>query len=113
MILSKKEKDLLLKLLSSRLEAIHLDNALVEKLHAKITASGNYTDWSRVGRWDIRMNENESEELDIKVYLDGADEFSGFFAMTHIEYSTDEGSVYSPVCLEIDYQIEETNNANR
>ena len=59
------------------------------------------------------MNENESEELDIKVYLDGADEFSGFFAMTHIEYSTDEGSVYSPVCLEIDYQIEETNNANR
>ena len=51
------------------------------------------------------MNENESEELDIKVYLDGEDEFSGSFAMQHLEYSTDEGSVYGPVCLEAKYPL--------
>tara|TARA_R110000764_G_scaffold170626_1_gene257629 strand:+ start:219 stop:554 length:336 start_codon:yes stop_codon:yes gene_type:complete len=105
MIISKEEKDLLLGFLNSRLEAIHLDNALVEKLHAKISKLGGQTDWSRVGRWDIRMNENESEELDIKVYLDGEDEFSGSFAMQHLEYSTDEGSVYGPVCLEAKYPL--------
>ena len=108
MILSKKEKDLLLGLLNSRLEAIHLDNALVMKLHAKISKLGGQTEWSRVGRWDVRINANKSEELDIKVYLDGEDEPTGNFAMQHLEYSTDEGSVYSPVCLEAKYPLWES-----
>ena len=110
MILSKKEKDLLLGLLNSRLEAIHLDNALVENLHAKISKLGGQTEWSRVGRWDVRINANKYEELDVKVYQDGADEPTGNFAMHHLEYSEDEGSVYSPVCLEDKYPLWESIN---
>ena len=111
MILSKKEKDLLLGLLNSRLEAIHLDNALVMKLHAKISKSGEETDWSKVGSWEVRMNENEFRELSIKVYQNGNDEPTGNFAMHHLEYSEDEGSVYGPVCLETKYPLWESNNA--
>jgi hypothetical protein len=93
MILSKKEKGLLLDLL-----AVHPGNPIAKGLHDKISTE-NYTQLARVGRWDIRMSENKYDELDIKIYLDGSDEFCGHFAMEHLEYSTDEGSVYGPILL--------------